>query len=109
MATTITMRTILITGAANGLGAAFLKTYQKQPDTTILAVDRLPIEIAEPNVRTFKADLAEEQSILGLSSQLASQPIDLLVSNINGEHGCMLVCRFRATAASSAPKALQSS
>jgi NAD(P)-dependent dehydrogenase (short-subunit alcohol dehydrogenase family) len=37
------MPTILITGAANGLGAAFVKEYQSHPNTKILALDRLPI------------------------------------------------------------------
>lgn len=79
MATTITMRTILITGAANGLGAAFLAHYQTQPNTSILAVDRLPISTTQPNIRTFIADLSSELSILNLTTQLTSQPIDLLI------------------------------
>lgn len=73
------MRTILITGAANGLGAAFVKAYQGQPEIIVLAVDRLPIEATPPNVVPYTADLANEQSLLTLASQLASRPIDLLI------------------------------
>ena len=73
-------RTVLISGAANGLGAAFLEAYRKQPNTHIIAIDRSPIPNADhANVQTLQVDLTNEPSIAHLSHTLATQPIDLLI------------------------------
>lgn len=73
------MPTILITGAANGLGAAFVNHYQLQPNTKILALDRLPIQTIHPNVQTYTLDLTSEQAILIFTHQISSVPIDLVI------------------------------
>lgn len=73
------MPTILITGAANGLGAAFVEAYQVQPDTKILALDRLQIPTSHPNVHPHTLDLTNEQAILDFAQRLLSSPIDLLI------------------------------
>ncbi|KAK0250397.1 hypothetical protein LTR91_004713 [Friedmanniomyces endolithicus] len=72
-------RTVLISGAANGLGAAFLEAYRKQPDTHIIAIDRAPIPSDHENVQKFTVDMTDESSITRLATTLASQTIDLLI------------------------------
>lgn len=74
------MPTILITGAANGLGAAFVAAYQAhQPSTTILALDRQPIQVDSSNVTSFVVDLADPSSLAGFAQSIQTQPIDLVV------------------------------
>jgi NAD(P)-dependent dehydrogenase (short-subunit alcohol dehydrogenase family) len=73
------MPTILITGAASGLGAAFVTAYQSQPNTKILALDINPILTPHPNVHPYTIDLTQESSILSLATQLSHEPIDLLI------------------------------
>lgn len=73
------MPTILITGAANGLGAAFVEEYQNHSDTKIIAVDRLPIEPTNPKIHPHTLDLTDEAAILAFAQQLTKQPIDLIV------------------------------
>ncbi|KAK0268725.1 hypothetical protein LTR35_015297 [Friedmanniomyces endolithicus] len=73
-------RSVLICGAANGLGTAFLEAYRKQPNTHIIAIDRAPIPNSnDENVQKFTVDLTDEPSIADLAHTLASQPIDLLI------------------------------
>lgn len=73
------MPTILVSGAANGLGAAFVETYRTQQDTRIIAIDKAPIEVTHSNVTTFTVDVTSQDSIDRLSASVGSQPIDLLV------------------------------
>lgn len=73
------MPTILITGAANGLGAAFVEHYQLQPNTKILALDRLPIQTTHPNISTYTLDLTSEPAILAFTAQISRLPIDLII------------------------------
>jgi NAD(P)-dependent dehydrogenase (short-subunit alcohol dehydrogenase family) len=73
------MPTILITGAANGLGASFVEAYHSRPSTKILAVDRLPIHSTHPNVYTHTLDLTNEPAVLAFANQISSLPIDLLI------------------------------
>lgn len=80
-------RTIFISGAASGLGAAFLAAYSKQPHTKIIAIDRDPISSANDTtasnsnsqISTYRIDLASEQSLADLSDKLRNQPIDLVI------------------------------
>lgn len=73
------MLTVLVTGAANGLGAAFVEEYQNRPDTKIIAIDRLPIESTKPTVQSHTLDLTDEQAILSFAQHLSNQPIDLII------------------------------
>lgn len=75
-----TMPVILISGAANGLGAAFVEAYRTRPHTTILAIDRE--KIGEPhhdNVRAFQVDVTDEESIGAFTQETKQLEIDLAV------------------------------
>ncbi|CAK4031597.1 Hypothetical predicted protein [Lecanosticta acicola] len=77
------MPTIAITGAARGIGAAFLAAYQKDPGNTILAIDREHIDeppTAQPNVRTYQVDVGSQSSINAFAASLGDDdPVDLLI------------------------------
>jgi NAD(P)-dependent dehydrogenase (short-subunit alcohol dehydrogenase family) len=73
------MPTILITGAASGLGAAFLAAYQPQPHTKIIALDIQPIQTSHPDVHPHTLDLTHEPSVLSLATNLSTEPIDLII------------------------------
>lgn len=73
------MPKILITGAASGLGAAFVEAYRTQPSTTILALDISPINPSHPNIHPYTLDLTNEQAVFSLATHFSNQPIDLLI------------------------------
>nr|POE77494.1 c-factor [Quercus suber] len=67
------------TGAASGLGAAFVEAYQDQPAFKVLALDRKPIVQARSNVRSFTVDMTSETSLATFSDSIQDLPIDLLI------------------------------
>lgn len=73
-----TMPTILISGAANGLGEAFLRAYQDEPDTNILAIDYKAFESPRHNVQSFQVDVSSQESITAFASNL-TKSIDLFI------------------------------
>lgn len=73
------MPTILITGAANGLGAAFVEAYRIQPETKIIALDRLPITATHENVQSHTLDLTNEQAIINFAEQISTTKIGLIM------------------------------
>jgi NAD(P)-dependent dehydrogenase (short-subunit alcohol dehydrogenase family) len=76
------MSTILITGAASGLGAAFVEAYAaQQPSTRILALDRTAIapNPNRPNVQPYTLDLTDEKAVLDLAENISIQPISLII------------------------------
>jgi len=74
------MPTILISGAASGLGHAFLTAYSSQAYTNIIAIDKEPIPTAnQSNVSVFTVDVTKEESVEALEQQLRKQPIDLVI------------------------------
>lgn len=75
----ITMTTILISGAANGLGAAFVDAYAKKRDTRIIAIDRAPLQPAFTNVEPFTVDVTDETSINTFKQAISDRPIDLVI------------------------------
>jgi NAD(P)-dependent dehydrogenase (short-subunit alcohol dehydrogenase family) len=71
--------TVLISGAANGLGAAFVEAYQVRPDTNVIAIDREPMAITSSNVKTLEVDISSSGSIDKFAAELNAQAIDLVV------------------------------
>lgn len=73
------MPTILITGAASGLGAAFLQAYVKDQGNIIIATDRNEVGTSNPRVQFHAVDIRSQESINTLASKLKDQPIDLAI------------------------------
>lgn len=74
------MPTILISGAAYGLGAAFTEAYSKQPNVQIIALDREDCSYSlHNNVETLMVDLSDEESITALGKKIHGRPIDLVI------------------------------
>lgn len=72
--------TILISGAANGLGAAFLEAYEAQAihqNAEIIAIDKSPVQSKHATV--FQVDVASEQSINKFIEKLGDRRIDLVI------------------------------
>jgi NAD(P)-dependent dehydrogenase (short-subunit alcohol dehydrogenase family) len=76
-------RTILISGAASGLGQAFLDAYASDPEAIIIAVDRVHIDVSRfhnLNVTPIQVDVTSEQSIKLLQEYLCDKvSIDLVI------------------------------
>ncbi|EON62437.1 hypothetical protein W97_01659 [Coniosporium apollinis CBS 100218] len=79
------MTTILITGAASGIGLAFLRHYAASSHNhRIIAIDREPIsslssEPTKSQITRHQVDLTSESSITSLASQLNTTPVDLVI------------------------------
>lgn len=77
------MPTVLISGAANGLGAAFLEAYGKDEKNSIIAIDREtlnpPPTVASHKLQTFKVDISSQDSINAFASSIKDQQIDLFI------------------------------
>jgi NAD(P)-dependent dehydrogenase (short-subunit alcohol dehydrogenase family) len=77
------MTCILITGAASGLGHAFLSHYASDPSSTIFAIDRSPIQLPSlcaADVTTSAVDVTSTTSLRALAqSTLKDKAIDLLI------------------------------
>ena len=73
------MPTILITGAASGLGAAFVETYRTQPSTKILALDVNPMRTSHANVHPHTLDLTNEEAVLEFANQISHDSVDLII------------------------------
>ncbi|OQO08637.1 hypothetical protein B0A48_06507 [Cryoendolithus antarcticus] len=76
------MRTVLVTGAASGLGKAFVDAYSAQPDTTVISLDRTFQCDLRENVRTFVVDVTSEAAVNDFVYSLlnvSATPIDLVI------------------------------
>ena len=73
------MSSILISGAANGLGAAFVEAYAKQSSNSIIAIDRSPIHAQASNVESYTVDVTDERSIIAFQQSISARPIDLFI------------------------------
>ena len=73
------MPTILISGAASGLGAAFVEAYRVHDKTEIIAIDVSRIQTEYDNVTNFAVDVSSEDSIRSFLQQIEHRPIDLMI------------------------------
>jgi len=76
------MPAILITGAASGLGAAFVEAYAtNEPFSKIFALDRITIapNPNRPNVQPHTLDLTDEKSVLAFANSISTEPISLII------------------------------
>lgn len=73
------MPTVLISGAASGLGAAFVDAYAKQPGTSVIAVDKAPIRSGHENIECFSGDVTDEASIHTFQQAISKRCIDLFI------------------------------
>lgn len=71
--------TVLVSGAANGLGAAFVDAYQAQPGTHVIAIDRGPITTTSSNVVNLVVDVSSQESIYTFARDIKDRPIDLVI------------------------------
>lgn len=73
-------QTILITGAASGLGLAFVNHYASQSSTSrIIALDINPLHREIPKVDFFSADISNETAIRTIASKYSTTPINLII------------------------------
>lgn len=73
------MPVVLVSGAAHGLGAAFVEAYQRQLGTTVLAIDREAIPSGQENVRSWPVDVTDEDSIEAFVNDIRPLAIDLVI------------------------------
>lgn len=73
------MPTILISGAANGLGAAFVDAYATQAGTNIIAIDQQPVQSHHGGIESFTVDVTDEISIKAFQQAIAGRAIDLMI------------------------------
>ena len=71
--------TVLVSGAANGLGAAFVEAYRRQSDVEVVAIDRAPIRSTFGNVDSFVVDVSSQTSIENFVQNIKDRPVDLVV------------------------------
>ncbi|KAF3000766.1 hypothetical protein E8E13_004878 [Curvularia kusanoi] len=76
-------QTILITGAASGLGRAFVQHYASQtPPPTIFAIDLASASTNVPiseNITFFQADIASTPELHSIRDSISDAPIDLVI------------------------------
>lgn len=80
------MPTILISGAASGLGRAFLDAYSHEKLNTVIAIDREEIHLSADNhaatITSHIVDVTKERSINNLATLLNGTPIDLFIHSV---------------------------
>jgi NAD(P)-dependent dehydrogenase (short-subunit alcohol dehydrogenase family) len=83
------MPTVLITGAARGLGLEFTRLYAAQ-GWKVLACARKPAALkVEGDVHAHALEVTDYQAVKALAAELAGEAIDVLICNagIGGERG----------------------
>lgn len=79
------MATVLITGANQGIGLAFARTYAVREDT-VFATAREPakadaLRLLAPQVLCMPLDVTSDESFAALRARLKDRPIDILIAN----------------------------
>ena len=73
------MPTVLVSGATNGLGAAFVKEYLQKTNYSVIAIDKVPVNEDSSSVERFAVDVTSESSVNALIDEIKDRPIDLLI------------------------------
>lgn len=73
------MPTILITGAASGVGAAVLQAYEHDPENSIVAIDRVNVDTSNSRVQCPAVDVSSQDSINTFADGIQGKPIDLVI------------------------------
>lgn len=81
------MPSILISGAASGLGQAFLDAYSNDKSNTVIAIDRehIPQSAYQNRAATIQShivDVTDEKSIEDFATLLNRAPIDLFIHSV---------------------------
>lgn len=76
------MTTVLISGAASGIGQAFLQHYASDSTNTVIAIDRAPVATPHPRITTFQVDVSLQGSISSFVSLMGDIPIQLLIHSV---------------------------
>jgi NAD(P)-dependent dehydrogenase (short-subunit alcohol dehydrogenase family) len=72
------MKTILISGAASGLGKAYLDAVQHE-NVQVIAIDRCYMDhVDRMNLRSFEVDVSSHQSIATFADHIRNVPIHLV-------------------------------
>ena len=87
-----TNRTVVVTGAAQGIGLAIARAFAEQGD--YVALCDINLEVAQqaaselPNARAFSVDVTSEEQIVAFYQQLLSERpgVDVLVNNAGLQH-----------------------
>lgn len=75
-------KTILVTGAASGLGLEFLRSYSEADQGNVVyGIDRQPLPSPESriNIHFMQFDITSAQSLAALQSNLSERPLDLVI------------------------------
>ena len=74
-------KSILISGAASGLGLAFLQAYAHDSSNTVVAIDKdpLPSGITGNNIHHHIVDVTSQTSINQLATSISGTAIDLVI------------------------------
>ncbi|KAF2224490.1 hypothetical protein BDZ85DRAFT_273543 [Elsinoe ampelina] len=75
-------RTVLVSGAASGLGLEFLQRYSTESSSNqIYGIDINPLSKGDEaeNITFLQVDITSESSLKDLTASLANKPIDLLI------------------------------
>ncbi|KAI9656313.1 MAG: hypothetical protein M1821_004976 [Bathelium mastoideum] len=76
------MPSILLTGAATGLGAEFVKAYSSKSSNRIFALDMKPLGDVAENVSQIHGDIKSPETLEALKSRLDGVPIDLVIYSV---------------------------
>eukprot|EP01126_Amoeba_proteus_P034965 TRINITY_DN3511_c0_g1_i3.p1 TRINITY_DN3511_c0_g1~~TRINITY_DN3511_c0_g1_i3.p1 ORF type:complete len:233 (+),score=33.73 TRINITY_DN3511_c0_g1_i3:75-773(+) len=75
-------RIVLVTGSSKGIGLELCKQFASAGSKIIAVARSAPEEMsAIPNMQVVKADISQELGIAHVVSEVAEQPIDILVHN----------------------------
>jgi len=76
------MKTVLVTGANQGIGLELCRQFQKRGDVVIAACRRASAELSKLGCRVIEdVEVTDDASVARLAAALAGQRLDVLVNN----------------------------